>query len=350
MLNASIDSRFWSGVPVCVVGGTGFLGFQIVKQLAAAGASVRSLSLPASSDHPIHNLKNVTVENIELKGSAAARELLAGANFIFQSAGPVGVGKASRNGVMNEHAELTRLLLDARPKDCRLVHTSSIVAVGATRTGNILNEDSLFPAEGFGIEYVRGKREAEELALSGDNVVVTNPGYLFGPDDFGPSVMGDFCRRYWRGRIPIAPGGGISAVDVRDVAAGHLLAAEKGVSGRRYILAGENLSFREMLRRLSVAAGFHPRLTPRTPTWLMTTLALGAEMRGKVTGKSPFPSFEHARLNRLYWYASSARAERELGFRRRPLSVTLSDAFSWHSSRSPYRLRGFNKWWFRQAA
>ena len=342
--------QYWTGMPVTVVGGSGFLGFQIVKQLVSAGAVVRSVSLPAPTDHPIYLLGNVTVVNGDMRNRDAAKEAVTGSRVIFQAAGPVGVGKAGRNGKMDEHADLTKILLDVRPSDCRLVHTSSIVAVGATTNREVLNEDSPYPLDGLKVEYVRGKRAAEAMALSGENVVVTNPGYLFGPEDFGPSVMGHFCNRYWRGRIPFSPGGGISAVDVRDVAVGHLLAAEKGISGRRYILAGENLSYPQRLAQLAEAAKFRPRFTPRMSTWVMTALAAGEELQGKITGKSPFPSFEHARLNRLFWFASSERAEAELGFRVRPLSDTLSDAFAWHASRSPFRLRGFNNWWFRQAA
>ena len=342
--------QYWTGMPVTVVGGSGFLGFQIVKQLVSAGAVVRSVSLPVPADHPIHLLKNVAVTNGDLRNRDAAKEAVTGSRVIFQAAGPVGVGKAGRNGKMDEHADLTKILLDVRPSDCRLVHTSSIVAVGATTNREVLNEDSPYPLDGLKVEYVRGKRAAEAMALSGENVVVTNPGYLFGPEDFGPSVMGHFCVRYWRGRIPFSPGGGISAVDVRDVATGHLLAAVNGIAGRRYILAGENLSYLQLLTKLAEVANFRPRFTPHTPTWLMTALAAGAELRCKITGKAPFPSFEHARLNRLYWFASSARAEAELGFRVRPLLDTLSDAFAWHTLRSSYRLRGFNKWWFRQAS
>ncbi|MFO0936922.1 MAG: NAD-dependent epimerase/dehydratase family protein [Gemmataceae bacterium] len=344
------ESNFWKGRPVVVVGGTGFLGFQIVKCLVSAGASVRSVSLPAPAEHPIHAMKSVEVESADLRNPAVAREMLANSSMVFQAAGPVSVGKASRHGVMNEHAEMTRVLLDAKPRECRLVHTSSIVAVGATAKGDVFDENSPFPLNGFRVEYVRGKKQAEDVALAGDNVVVTNPGYLFGPEDFGLSVMGHFCNRYWRGRIPFSPGGGISVVDVRDVAVGHLLAAEKGTVGRRYILSGENLTYPDLLRKLADASRYHPRMTLRTPAWLMTMLAAGAELRGKMTGKTPFPSFEHARLNRLFWFVSSALAESELGFRARPISVTLADAFAWHTAQSPYRLRGFNQWWFRQAA
>jgi dihydroflavonol-4-reductase len=93
-------------------------------------------------------------------------------------------------------------------------------------------------------------------------VVVTNPGHLIGPDDFEPSVIGRFCIRFWKGRIPLASGGGLNVVDVRDVARGHLLAAEHGRAGHRYILGGENRTFRSFLAKLAAVAGMRPRALP----------------------------------------------------------------------------------------
>lgn len=346
----AFDSSVWTDTPVCVIGGTGFLGFQIVRHLHAAGAKVRSISLPASAKHPIYNLSNVVVENADMRDPSAAKKAMHGCRFVFQAAGPVGVGAAARNRIMDEHAHVTKILLQERPSNCRLIHTSSIVAVGATTTAEPLSEDSPFLMQDFPVEYVRGKRAAEEIALAGNNVVVTNPGYLFGPEDFGPSVMGDICRKFWRGRIPITFRGGINCVDVRDVAAGHLLAAEKGESGRRYILGGENISFSQLLNLLSNVANLNPRWVPTPPTWAMTAFAAGAEARSKLFNKSPFPSFEHVRMNRLFWFVTSDRSRSELGFQPRPFVDTLADAFHWMTGRSPIKLRGFNRWWFRPAA
>src|SRR5439155_20560421 len=116
------------------------------------------------------------------------------------------------------------------------------------------------------VDYVRAKRAAEQAALNaargGQDVVVVNPGYLLGPDDHEPSVMGRMCVRAWKGRLPLAAPGGYNLVDVRDVAVGHLLAAEHGQSGQRYILGGENLRIQDFLRRLATVAGLRPRAGP----------------------------------------------------------------------------------------
>src|SRR5204862_4021175 len=126
---------------------------------------------------------------------------------------------------LTAHVEGVRRVIDALPAGARLVLTSSLVAVGATRTGEVLDEDSPFTLGHLRVGYVRAKRtaEAEALAARGADVVVVNPGYLLGPDDPGPSVMGRVCVWFWRGRIPVAAPGGLNCADVRDVADGHLL-------------------------------------------------------------------------------------------------------------------------------
>ena len=133
------------------------------------------------------------------------------------------------------HVTGTRHVLEAAG-GARVVHTSSVVAVGASRSGRIFDEEASFPLAGLRVPYVCAKRAAEELALQaaagGTDVVVVNPGYLVGPEDHEPSAMGRFCVRAWKGRMILAAPGGYNFVDVRDVAAGHLLAAERGRSGR----------------------------------------------------------------------------------------------------------------------
>jgi dihydroflavonol-4-reductase len=139
-------------------------------------------------------------------------------------------------------------------------------------------------------------------------------------------------------------------VDVRDVAEGHLLAAERGAPGRRYILGGENLSMRDLFARLAAVAEFRPRARPVLPGPALLGVAAFAEVCGRVLGMEPFPSLEHARMQRLFWFASSDRARRELGYRSRPLAETLADTFAWHAAHARLAMRGFGRWWFRPPA
>lgn len=340
----------WSSLPVCVVGGTGFLGWQVVQRLLARGAAVRVFALPPPADHPLLNHPEIRFTPGDIRDANATAAAVAGCRVVFQTAGPVSVGGSKVAAELDPHVAGTRPLLDCLPAGCRLVHTSSLVAVGGTRTGTPLSEDAPFPNERLKVAYVHAKREAEQLALASEkDVVVTNPGYLIGPEDYGGSVMGRFCTRFWRGRIPFAPPGGLNLVDVRDAAEGHVLAAERGNAGKRYLLGGENLPMRAFLKALAAVAGLRPRWLPACPWWLFSVFGAGAELRQRLTGREAFPSFEHVRLNRFYWYGTSARAERELGYSTRPVAESLRDTFEWHTARQKLAPRGINRWLLRPA-
>ena len=281
---------------------------------------------------------------------SAVRRALVDCSVVFHAAGIVGVRGAAVDKVWPVHVEGTRNVLEGLGPGTRLVHTSSIVAVGASRSRQVLNEDSPFNLRELKLAYVQAKRAAEELALASPNDVVTvNPGYLIGPEDYDRSVMGQFCHRYWRGRAPLAPPGGLNVVDVRDVAVGHLLAAEHGRRGQRYILGGENHDYRSLMRLMAESAGFRPRLIPGIPRPLFTAGAALNEIRGWLRGREPYPSLAHARLNRYFWFVSSDRARQELGYEPRPVGESLAETYAWYTSRERFNVRGFNRWLLRPA-
>jgi dihydroflavonol-4-reductase len=214
-----------------------------------------------------------------------------------------------------------------------------------------VTEETPFDLQRVRLPYVHAKREAEQIALEaasrGRDVVVVNPAYLVGPDDHEHSVMGRFCVRFWKGRLPLVPPGGVNLVDVRDVAAGHLLAAEYGLSGRRYLLGGEDHSFAGFERLLAEVSGLRPRALPRIGVAGLAFFALFAEGRARLAGKEAYPSFGHVRLNSRFWFCKSDRARLELGHAARPLRQTLADAYRWHLEKGNVPLRGFGRWWMR---
>jgi dihydroflavonol-4-reductase len=252
------------------------------------------------------------------------------------------------------HTAGVRTVLDAAPPAARIVHTSSIVAVGASRTGQPVDETAPPVPTGGKLPYVRAKRAAEGLALAaaraGRDVVVVCPTYLAGPGDHGRSVMGQLFLRVWRGRMPVAPPGGVNVADVRDVAAGHLLAADLGRAGRRYILGGTDRTFAALMGDLARAAGYRPRACPTVPRWSVAAAAGVAEAWARLSGREPFPSFGQARMGRYYWFARSDRAAEELGYGHRPLAETVADTLAWYQTRKRLRPRGFGRWWLRPAA
>jgi dihydroflavonol-4-reductase len=216
----------------------------------------------------------------------------------------------------------------------RVVVTSSIVAIGGSDRLTLLDETAPWNLESLHIPYVTTKRQAEELALGdgfGDmEVVVVNPSCVIGPDDSG-SEFGAICQRFWKGRIPFFFGGGSNFVDVRDVALGHLAAAEHGRSGERYLLTGANASWNDFFVELSRVA---PRAIPRLriPAFFGAWFAACERfVRGGKRGR-PSLSPAQAKLMPLYFYFQHNKATRELGFRPRSLRVTLADAYrSWEA-------------------
>lgn len=348
-----LDESFWKGRTVCVTGGTGLLGYQVVRCLLGLGAKVRVLALPAKSRHPLVGETGVELIAGDVRDLAVVRVAVAACDVVFHVAGVVAVWGPALGRVHGVHTEGTKNVIEAAPRSARVVVTSSVVTVGASNGLEPLDEDSPFGLDHLRIDYVHAKRAGERIALdqaaSGRDVVVVNPGYLVGPDDFERSVMGRFCVRYWRGMIPFAPPGGFNLVDVRDVARGHLLAAQHGKSGRRYILGGENRTHAAFMAELAGVSGLNPRGTPVLPYWAFAALAGLGECRAWVTRRHPYPSLQHARLNRYHWFYRSTRAVEELGYVSRPVSVSLADSFDWHAARKLIRPQGAGRWWMRPA-
>ena len=342
---------FWQGRQVCVTGGGGFLGFHLVQLLRERGARVRTFGLPPRGEHPLLRRDDVDNHFGDVLDAAAVSRAVRDCEVIFHTAGLVAVWGPALAKMHAVHLEGTRHVLAAAAPAARIVHTSSVVAVGATRDGTPLDEDALFNLQHLRVDYVHAKRRAEEIALQaaeqGRDVVVVNPGYLLGTEDHEGSVMGRICMRAWKGRMLMAPPGGLNFVDVRDVALGHLRAAERGKRGRRYILGNENLAVAGFLRRLAAVAGLRPRCLPRTPYWFVHLCARLGETRGWWSGREPYPSLQQTRMNGYYWHYRSDRARRELGYAPRPLDETLSDAYRWHFAQKPWALRSFNRWWMR---
>jgi dihydroflavonol-4-reductase len=327
------NPKFWADKRVCVTGGAGFLGWQIVRRLLPLAAHVRLFGLPPSSEALRARLRSLDCVAGDVRDAGAVRRALRDCDVVFHTAATVAVWGPALKSMRDVHLSGTRNVLLASRPGARVVHTSSVMAVGAALGPESLTEDSPFRLGRLRVDYIQAKRGAEELALkaaaSGRDVVVVNPAYLIGPQDYDGSIMGRFCLRAWKGKVKLAPPGGMNFVDVRDAARGHLLAAERGRSGRRYILGGENLTLEAFLGRLAAAGGLAARPLFRMPPWLQTLIACCAEVRGLLTGRPPYPSLQYARTGCFYWYYSSERARADLGYRARPIEETLADALLW---------------------
>jgi dihydroflavonol-4-reductase len=343
-LPAPTDEPFrWAGHRVAVTGATGFIGHHLCVALTAAGADVTAL-VRASSDTARLETMGVRCQVAPLEDPLLLTEGCRGRELLFHLAGAVDfTDDWDLCRRVNVAGTAIVLRAAAQVGVRRIVHASSIVAVGATPEPVRLDESSPWNLGGKHVAYVTTKREGEQVALAfrgGPEVVVVNPASVIGPDDYSGSEFGVMCRRFWRGRIPLVFGGGNNFVDVRDVAAGMLRAGERGRPGERYILGGTNRSYTAFNSELAKVAG---RAVPRfrLPTALARIGAVIGDWMKKRKSKRPLLSSAQARLLGLFFYYDCSKAARELGYKSRPLRDTLADAHQfWMGGAHRGRLAG----------
>lgn len=311
-----------------VTGGTGFLGSHVVRALAQRGDPLRLLVRRGSA---LDHLSGLELERVggDVTDRRAVRRAMEGVDRVFHLAGSTSMQAGSRDAVFNLNVKGTRLVMEealaAGVK--RVVHTSSVAAIGPARARGTADENQPFTAGGLGIAYANSKHEAEvealRVAAHGLPLVIVNPSFVLGPDDPKGTSMA-LVRRFLLGLIPVYVDGGLNIVDVRDVARGHLLADEKGEVGERYILAGRNFTLDRLFADFARLSGREqlPVKLPGRPT----ALAVQALARAGL----PLPvSPDEVRSATLWWTYRNTKARRQLGFEPRPHEETLEDAVRW---------------------
>lgn len=317
----------WNGRRVGITGATGFVGHHAALELVRHGADVTAL-VRATSKIERLRAAGVTCAIASLDEPDELARGLDGCDVVLHIAGAVGF-EPDWDDYRRVNYQGTRNLLDAarRAGVRRVVHTSSIVAVGAGDEPVALDESATWNLGALRVPYVSTKRWAEDAARdangAGLEVVIVNPASVIGPDDFSGSEFGTLCKRFWRGRLPIHFGGGNNFVDVRDVANGLRLAAERGRPGERYLLTGANRNYMAFFNDLCRAAG---RSIPRMqlPSALAHLFGYIGDCLPRRPGKRPVVSAAQTALLGLYFYYDAAKAQRELGFSARPLAESLA--------------------------
>lgn len=315
---------------VCVTGATGFIGAH-VAQLVSQSTPVR---VTYREDARLTRLGELEAEHVkaDVLDRAALRRAFRGCETVFHCAGYVGSHPADR--VWRVNALSPRIAVEAAAAEGvgRVVVTSSVAGIGPAAPGETGTEDDVYRGGGLGLAYPDAKHEGEGEALAagvrdGVEVVIVNPSYVFGvpvdrtaPGETSTRMIGN----YLRGRLPALVDGETNVVDVRDVAKGHLRAAERGRPGERYVLGGHDTSWVELFELVAEISGIrHPLLVlPREAG----SLARAAEAAGL---PSPI-SAEGLVLMAQNWRYSSAKARRELGYRARALDRTLIDTIGWY--------------------
>ncbi len=308
-----------------LTGATGFIGSHLARALSRRGDELRLLIRRDSSDELLSGLDYERV-NGDVTDRRAVRRAVDGVQRVFHVAGTTSMRAADQARAFDVNLGGTRIVAEESLAAGveRLVHTSSVAAIGPAAPGGRADERQAFTAGGLGIAYMNSKHEAEaevlRAAAGGLDAVIVNPTFVLGPGDRGSSSMG-LIRRFLLRRIPAYVDGGLNIVDVRDVADGHLLADAKGKTGERYILGGRNFTLQRLFADLSRICGV-PAPQLRLPPPLAVAGATMSEQLGLPLGVAA----DETRSAALWWTYSSAKAKRELGFAPRPHEETLEAA------------------------
>lgn len=317
-----------------LTGATGFVGSAVLRQLKAAGHDVRALVRPSSR---VENLEGYAVDIV--RGDLADAELLesalAGCDALFHVAADYRLWAADPAEIYRSNVDGTRniMLAAARAGVRRIVYTSSVATLGVDDDGTPADETHTARLDDMIGHYKRSKflAEREVLAMVRENslpVIVVNPSAPVGPRDIKPTPTGRMILDAARGRMPAYVETGLNIVHVDDVAAGHLLACERGTPGERYILGGENLSLQRILAEVAALCGRRPPRV-RLPHGLAMSIAVLAQAWARLAGRAPAVSLDGVRMARKPMYFSSEKAARTLGYASRPAVLAIRDAVEW---------------------
>ena len=320
-----------------VTGATGFVGAAVARALLREpGQRVRVLARPGSDRRNLAGLDAEIAEG-SLEDAASLAEAVAGCRYLFHVAADYRLWVPDPAAMFRANVDGTRaLMLAALAAGVeRIVYTSSVATLGIV-AGGIADETTPSGIGDMIGPYKQSKFAAEEavralIAERGLPAVIVNPSTPVGPGDVKPTPTGRLIVEAAKGKMPGYVDTGLNIVHVDDVAAGELLAAERGTVGERYILGGENLSLADILGEVARVVGRRPPAL-KIPYAMILPIAAGAEMMARITGREPFTTLDGVRMSRKKMYFSSAKAVRELGYAPRPAREAIADAVAWFAA------------------
>jgi dihydroflavonol-4-reductase len=317
-----------------VTGATGFLGSHVARVLVQAGAELRLLIRPASD---LRNIEGVQGERVvgDLREPQTYAKALAGCNALFHVAADYRIWVRDPEQMYRSNVEGTKALLEAAQNNGvrRIVYTSSVATMGFIGDGRSADESSPVTLEDMIGPYKRSKYMAEQVAMeaarSGVHVVVVNPTTPVGERDIKPTPTGRIVVDFLKKKFPAYVDTGLNLVDVTECARGHVTALEKGRSGERYILGGENLTLKQILDKLASITGL-PSPTVRVPHFVALGAAVVDEFwTGRIRGQEPRATVDAVRMGRKKMFVTSEKSERELGWKIAPVDAALARAVQW---------------------
>jgi dihydroflavonol-4-reductase len=321
-----------AGMKALVTGANGFLGAWLVKGLIREGYQVSALVRKSSDLSELQGLNPHYVYG-DVTDPASLEAAFKGQDIVFHLAGLVAYKKSDQQKLEKVNVEGTKNVVDACLKVGvpQLLHVSSVVAIGASFKPQPLTEDFTYNLGHLKLGYFDTKKRAEDIVISAAlggqiRAVCVNPSTIYG---FGDARKGSRKNqvKVAKGKLPFYTNGGVNVVAVEDVVEGILLAVKNGKSGERYILAGENMTIKNLFEEIATAAGVKPpaRLMP---SWLLHSIGF--------VGDCLFPlgidigvSGINAYTATLFHWFDSSKAQRELGFKPTPAKLAIRRSVSW---------------------
>jgi len=334
-----------------VTGATGFLGSHVARVLAEQGAQLRLLVRPTSDLRNLDDLQNADRVVGDLRDAASISKALSGCDVVFHVAADYRLWVRDPDEMYRSNVEGTSSLLEAARKQGvrRVVYTSSVAtmgftsnhAVAGTRTGEgahpntstVADEESPVSLADMIGHYKRSKFMAEQVAVdaarSGVDVVIVNPTTPVGERDIKPTPTGRIVLDFLKRKFPAYVETGLNLVDATECARGHIQALEKGRAGERYILGGENLTLKQILDRLAAITGLKSPTLKLPYAFAFAAGVVDEMVTGRLLGREPRATIDAVRMGRKMMFVSSAKAERELGWRTVPVEGALRRSVEW---------------------
>ena len=319
---------------VFITGATGFVGSHVAQQLSDSGADLRLLVRQSSRRDNIAQV-NADVVLGDLRDSASLRKGMEGCELAFHVAADYRLWTKNPEEMYDANVNGTQSLLKAAQEAGvrRVVYCSSVATMGFGNGDLVTDEDTAVSVADMIGHYKRSKFLAEQVVLdaakNGVDVVMVNPSTPIGERDIKPTPTGRIVVDFLKRKFPAYADTGLNLVDVKNVARAHILAAEKGRPGIRYIVGGENLTLKQMLDKLAAITGL-PSPTVKVPHAVTLLAGVVDEFwTGHIRGQEPRVTIDAVRMGRKKMWVSSARAERELGYKFAPVDDCLRRAAEW---------------------
>ncbi|MGQ9767367.1 MAG: SDR family oxidoreductase [Anaerolineae bacterium] len=319
---------------VLVTGATGFIGSQLTAELVRRGYQVRVLRRATSKTLMLDGIPGIEHVLGDILEPDTVARAVQGCELVFHVAALASYWRTQRAQVYRINVQGTQIVMDAclRAGVQRVVYTSSVAAIGIPRNGQAADETFPFDPFSATFAYADSKHRAEEVVrqavAAGLDAVIVNPAAVIGPGDHN-LITGSIIVEYARRPLPFVTPGGLCVADVQAVVEGHILAAQHGRAGERYILGGENLSHQEIARVVTEVVGRQP---PRwtLPTGVLGPAAIAIDTFNRIAPTQPVVSGEQIRLSAFKAFYDSSKAVRELGYPLLPFRPAVEKAYAWY--------------------